>query len=106
VENRPPILQFREKKRLYPCLYFNAERLFQELPPELRPPIKGISDATGYLLDKNGLPWQQLFSMWKTLDDVAQAYYHDRIMHTKGTSNENTIFSNSPDNLFFGQVYL
>ncbi|WDP92459.1 MAG: CBS domain-containing protein [Desulfobacter sp.] len=77
----------------------NAARLFQELPTEQRPAIKGISDATGYLLDLKGLDWQQLFSMWKTLGQVAQAYYHDQAMHIGGTGKNHTVFSNSPDNL-------
>jgi len=77
----------------------NAARLFHENPPQHRPLIKGISDATGYLLNPGGLAWQQLFSMWKTLGIVARAYYHDRIMHGPDPEDSHTVFSNCPDNL-------
>jgi glutamate dehydrogenase (NAD(P)+) len=77
----------------------NTARLFHENTRNYRPRIKGISDATGYLLNPDGLPWSQLFSMWKTLGNVAGAYYHERIMHGSHPVGSKTVFSNNPDNL-------
>jgi len=37
--------------------------------------------------------------MWKTLGTVAQAYYHDSIMHCTESGDSAAVFSNSPDNL-------
>ena len=77
----------------------NTARLFHENTQNYGPRIKGISDATGYLLNPDGLPWPELFSMWKTLGNVTGAYYHDRIMHGPDQGGSKTVFSNNPDNL-------
>ena len=80
----------------------HVARIFHEYAPGQAPLIKGISDATGYLLNRDGLPWQQLFDMWQTSGVVARDYYHEHIMHgeTADTGQAaKTIFSNSADNL-------
>ena len=77
----------------------NTARLFHENTENYGPRIKGISDATGYLLNSDGLPWPELFSMWKTLGNVTGVYYHDRIMHGPDQGGSKTVFSNNPDNL-------
>lgn len=77
----------------------HVARLFHEYTKNSAPVIKGISDADGFLVDPNGLPWQQLFSMWQTLGVVTRAFYHDQIMHGKKEKNQHTIFSNCPDNM-------
>ncbi len=77
----------------------NTARLFHENTRNYQPRIKGISDGTGYLLNPDGLPWPELFSMWKTQGTVAGAYYHDRIMHGPDPGGSKTVFSNNPDNL-------
>ncbi|MCG8618814.1 MAG: CBS domain-containing protein [Desulfobacterales bacterium] len=80
----------------------HVARIFHEYAPGQAPLIKGISDATGYLLNRDGLPWQQLFDMWQTSGVVARDYYHEHIMHGETTNPgqaAKTIFSNSADNL-------
>tara|TARA_B100000614_G_scaffold231910_1_gene226223 strand:- start:459 stop:2327 length:1869 start_codon:yes stop_codon:yes gene_type:complete len=80
----------------------HVARIFHEYAPDRAPVIKGISDATGYLLNRKGLPWQQLFDMWQKSGVVARDYYHDHIMHGSArgdTGTTQTIFSNSADNL-------
>jgi glutamate dehydrogenase/leucine dehydrogenase/CBS domain-containing protein len=78
----------------------HAARIFHDYDPDRIPLIMGISDATGYLVDPGGLPWQQLFDMWKQRGDVAQAFFHDHMLHgdTPG-AQPGTTFSNCADNL-------
>lgn len=75
----------------------HAARIFYDYDPENAPIIKGISDVDGYLLQEDGLPWQELFELWKQFGSVTKQYYHDRILHGQG--NFNTIFSNASNNL-------
>ncbi|MCG8632862.1 MAG: CBS domain-containing protein [Desulfobacterales bacterium] len=77
----------------------HVARIFHEYDPGTAPLIKGVSDVTGYLLSRRGLPWQQLFEMWQKSGNVTQAYYHDHIMHGSGADTADTIYSNSADNL-------
>ncbi len=77
----------------------HVARIFHEYDPETAPLIKGVSDATGYLLNRHGLPWEQLFNMWQEFGAVTQAYYHDHIMHGNGANIADTIYSNSANNL-------
>jgi glutamate dehydrogenase (NAD(P)+) len=77
----------------------NVARIFHEVDPGNAPIIKGISDATGYLFNRDGLPWQPLFDLWKQFGTVTQKYYHDRIMHGTHPELQKTVYSNSADNL-------
>ncbi|MCP4672602.1 MAG: CBS domain-containing protein [Desulfobacula sp.] len=77
----------------------HVARIFHGYDPENNPVIKGISDENGYLLNKGGLPWRQLFDMWKKFGTVTQQYYHDQIMHESHPELKNMIFSNCADNL-------
>ncbi len=77
----------------------NLARIFHEDAPQNTPIIKGISDATGYLFNREGLPWQELFDLWKQFGIVTQKYYHDRIMHGTHPELLKTVYSNSADNL-------
>jgi len=77
----------------------HVARIFHDYDPDSCPIISGISDATGYLYNINGLPWQELFEMWKSRGTVTQHYFHDRIMHQCRQEDDYTIFSNSADNL-------
>ncbi|WP_299978990.1 Glu/Leu/Phe/Val dehydrogenase dimerization domain-containing protein [Desulfobacula sp.] len=74
-------------------------RIFHEYDPENCPIIKGISDVNGYLLNSDGLPWKQLFDMWKEFGTVTQKYFHDQIMHEDHPELKNMVFSNSSNNL-------
>jgi len=77
----------------------HVARIFHEYDPDTSPIIKGISDATGYLFNPKGLPWQELFDMWKQFGIVTQKYYHDKIMHGTNSKLQKIAYSNSPDNL-------
>ena len=74
-------------------------RIFHDYDPENCPIIKGISDVDGYLLNSDGLPWKELFDMWKEFGAVTQKYFHDRIMHEDRPELKNMVFSNSSNNL-------
>ena len=77
----------------------HAARIFQNYDPDNCPVIKGISDATGYLLNPDGLPVKELFDMWKKSGTVTLKYFHDYILHRKNPGLKNTIFSNAFNNL-------
>lgn len=77
----------------------HVARIFHDYDPAACPVITGISDATGYLYNKTGLPWQELFDMWKIHGEVTRQFFHDRIMHECRTGSDCTIFSNSANNL-------
>ncbi len=77
----------------------HVARIFHEYDPKNSPIIKGVSDATGYLFNQEGLPWQRLFDMWKQFGAVTQKYYHDTIMHGTPTKMREMVYSSSADNL-------
>ncbi|MCK5835915.1 MAG: CBS domain-containing protein [Desulfobacula sp.] len=77
----------------------HVARIFHDYDPENSPIIKGISDATGYLYNQEGLPCQQLFEMWKKFKVVSQKYYHDTIMHGNHPDLQKMVYSSSADNL-------
>ncbi len=77
----------------------HVARVFHDYDPENRPIIKGISDENGYLLNQDGLPWKQLFDMWKESGAVTQKYFHDQIMHKNHPKLQHMVFSNSSNNL-------
>ncbi|HKJ99658.1 MAG TPA: CBS domain-containing protein [Desulfotignum sp.] len=83
----------------------HVARIFHEYDPDTPPVIKGISDATGFLLNPDGLPWHQLFDMWKQFGEVTQRYFHDTLLHGPETRTGNTIFSNSADNLLMESAF-
>jgi len=77
----------------------HVARIFHDSDLDSCPIIKGVSDARGYLYHERGLPWQQLFNMWKTDGDVTEHYFHNIIMHEHPPETKGMVFSNSPDNL-------
>jgi glutamate dehydrogenase/leucine dehydrogenase/CBS domain-containing protein len=77
----------------------NVARIFHEYDPKNSPVIKGISDATGYLFNRDGLPWQELFDLWKQFGTVTRQYYHDKIMHGTHPELQEMVYSNSANNL-------
>ena len=83
----------------------HAARIFHEYDPDTAPIIKGISDETGYLMNKEGLPWKELFDMWKKSGAVTQTYFHDQVMAKAGPLSKKTVFSNAPDNLLMESAF-
>ncbi|MCP3945120.1 MAG: CBS domain-containing protein [Desulfobacteraceae bacterium] len=77
----------------------HVARIFHEYDPENSPIIKGISDATGYLFNREGLPWQKLFELWKQFGTVTQKYYHDMIVHGTHSKLQEMVYSNWANNL-------
>lgn len=77
----------------------HVARIFHDYDPENCPIIKGISDVNGYLLNSDGLPWKELFDMWKEFGAVTQKYFHDQIMHKDHPDLKQMVFSNSSNNL-------
>ena len=77
----------------------HAARIFHDYDPENAPIIKGVSDINGYLLNNDGLPWKELFEMWKKFGSVTQKYYHDQIMHEDHPEFKQMIFSTAANNL-------
>jgi glutamate dehydrogenase (NAD(P)+) len=83
----------------------HVARIFHDYDPDTPPVIKGISDATGFLLHPEGLPWQQLFDLWKQFGEVTQHYFHDTLLHGQKTPADNTIYSNCADNLLMESAF-
>lgn len=77
----------------------HVARIFHDYDPDNCPIIKGISDAKGYLYHEKGLPWQELFDMWKAHGVVTEQFFHDTIMHDNRPETRNMVFSNSSNNL-------
>lgn len=76
-----------------------AARIFHDYDPENSPIIKGISDENGYLLNNDGLPWKDLFDMWKAYGAVTRKYFHDHFMHEDPPEFNSMVFSNNANNL-------
>jgi glutamate dehydrogenase (NAD(P)+) len=77
----------------------HVARLFHDLDPDGSPVIKGISDAHGFLMNDEGLPWRHLFDLWKQFGEVTRRYFHDTVLHGKETGDTQTIYSSYADNL-------
>jgi len=77
----------------------HVARIFHDYDPDNSPIIKGVSDENGYLLNSDGLPWKELFDMWKEFGAVTQKYFHDQIMHQDLPELKHMVFSNSSNNL-------
>ena len=77
----------------------HAARIFHEYDPENTPKIKGISDVDGYLLNEDGLPWKELFDLWKKFGSVTENFFHEQVLHKDEEGSGKLIFSNCPNNL-------
>jgi len=76
----------------------HVARIFHEYEPDKAPRITGVSDETGYLFSSWGLPWRELFDLWRQHGSVAERFYHDRL--DKGCAGpEQITFSNACDKL-------
>lgn len=71
----------------------HTARILSEHIPEAK--VVGISDTTGYLFNRDGLPIDVLFNLWETGDHVCRPYYAANI-----NQNDPTVkYSNFPDDL-------
>lgn len=77
----------------------HVARIFHDYDPDACPIIKGISDEHGYLLNEKGLPFKELFDMWKSFGAVTRKYFHETVLHDKQNAFSGTIFSNCANNL-------
>lgn len=77
----------------------HVARIFHDYDPDTAPIIKGISDENGYLLNDRGLPWKDLFDMWKESGTVTQKYFHENILHQDLSGSPPVVFSNCSNNL-------
>jgi len=77
----------------------HAARIFHDYDPENAPIIKGISDVDGYLLKEDGLPWEELFELWKQFGSVTEKFYHEHVLHKDAADRGKYIFSNCSNNL-------
>ncbi|HSB65026.1 MAG TPA: Glu/Leu/Phe/Val dehydrogenase dimerization domain-containing protein [Anaerolineales bacterium] len=73
----------------------NAARTLIQRIPEIR--IIGISDATGYLFDTDGLPIDTLFRDWMNKGVVAKNYFQDNLLTL--TTNSKIKYSSYPEDL-------
>lgn len=60
--------------------------------------VTGISDETGYLYCRDGLPISELFSQWQEIGPVAKAYYLHQLA-SAGRGQPSVKYSNAPDDL-------
>lgn len=77
----------------------HAARIFHDYDPDNAPIIKGISDENGYLFNNDGLPWKELFDMWKEFGAVTQKFFHDQVMHKDDPSLRHMVFSRASNSL-------
>ena len=73
----------------------HAARILKERIPDAL--VVGISDALGYLFDRNGLPVDQLFNMWLERGLVTKHYYDEYI--DPPTRADYCKYSNAPNDL-------
>ncbi|MFN2136539.1 MAG: Glu/Leu/Phe/Val dehydrogenase dimerization domain-containing protein [Candidatus Promineifilaceae bacterium] len=74
----------------------HVARLLSELEEGQKPRITGISDASGYIYDKNGLPVPALLELQKEEGLVALPYFQQQL---SGRRNAPTKFANDADDL-------
>jgi len=71
----------------------HTARILSEQLPEAK--VVGISDTTGYLYDRGGLPIDVLFNLWENGEHVCHPYYAANIHQMAPTIK----YSNAPDDL-------
>lgn len=76
----------------------NVARIFHEYDDQPAPLVTGISDEKGYLFSKQGLPWKELFELWKEHGTVTERLYHERL-HKGCAGPEEIIYSNDCNKL-------
>jgi glutamate dehydrogenase/leucine dehydrogenase/predicted transcriptional regulator len=73
----------------------HAARILHNRIPGAR--VVGISDASGYLFDSEGLPVETLFKLWQEQGNVTRPYYQTRL--SKAGNKSKTKFSTDPDDV-------
>jgi glutamate dehydrogenase (NAD(P)+) len=73
----------------------HAARILHDSMPEAR--IIGVSDASGYIFDEQGLPVDELFKLWRSHHVVAEPYFESRRRLAPG--KKLTKYSNEPNDL-------
>jgi glutamate dehydrogenase (NAD(P)+) len=62
--------------------------------------VIGISDASGYLFDENGLPVDDLFDLWQAQGLVARSYYLNQLEKEAANADPSQLkFSSNPNDL-------
>jgi len=74
----------------------NAAKIIQKRNPDVR--IVGISDISGYLFNKSGLPIDELCNYWNKKGSVAKYYYQDHLLNLP-TGNFSIKYSSYPEDL-------
>ncbi|KAA3656692.1 MAG: CBS domain-containing protein [Chloroflexi bacterium] len=74
----------------------HVARILTNSASDQQPRITGISDATGYIFNKDSLPVSDLMQMQCEQGVVAQPYFQERL---KGVKQGDTKFSNNSDDL-------
>jgi glutamate dehydrogenase/leucine dehydrogenase/CBS domain-containing protein len=74
----------------------NAAKFIQKRNPNVR--IVGISDISGYLFNKSGLPIDELCNYWNKKGSVAKYYYHDHLLNLP-LGNYSIKYSSYPEDL-------
>jgi glutamate dehydrogenase (NAD(P)+) len=80
----------------------HAARLLSEEDPDHKPRITGISDASGYIYNENGLPVSELLDIQREKGVVALPYYQDTV---SSEQRMQTKFSNWSDDLLRESAY-
>ena len=74
----------------------NAAKFIQKRNPNVR--IVGISDISGYLFNKSGLPIEDLCNYWDKKGSVAKHYYQDHLLKLP-IGNYSIKYSSFPEDL-------
>jgi glutamate dehydrogenase (NAD(P)+) len=74
----------------------HGARLLKQRIPEAK--IVGISDVSGYLYDRNGLPVEMLFNQWLNKGTVTKRYFQDKLEDLQ-TAVISTKYSSFPEDL-------
>jgi glutamate dehydrogenase (NAD(P)+) len=74
----------------------HAARILYQRVPGAR--VTGISDAAGYLYDRDGLPVERLFQMWQDCGLATKPFYR-QILDSERDESISFKFSNSPNDL-------
>ena len=75
----------------------HTARILPEILPEAR--IIGLSDASGYLFNEDGLPVERLFQMWKEHRLVARSFFLENLVYAPPGAKVKIKYSNQPDDL-------
>jgi glutamate dehydrogenase/leucine dehydrogenase/CBS domain-containing protein len=76
----------------------HAAHILRQRLPDAK--VIGISDASGYLFDENGLPVEELFCLWQSQGLVMQPYYLKQVQAEPASAEPGSLkFSSNPNDL-------